>query len=201
MSEKKTKNVLPATEPTPTESHGVTDEAPLVRDDSVSKSNEAKPEPFQLIPPFKISGKAKGMAKAAGVDLQGVEEMAPRINDWASSVELRLNAIIGAIPNIPLETVKILKAEAEKQRAEMMQRTQMPTAGAPAQGGDLISVLAQVAPMLLGGSSGGISDEITKQVIDAGIKQMFAGTRLLEAIQTKIMTDMGVKAVTETISK
>ena len=75
---------------------------------------------------------------------------------------------------------------------------QTPTAGVPTGGLDIMGLLPQLLPMLTGGSGGGaLSDEITKSVIDAGLKQMFAGTRLLETIQNKIMTDMGVKVVTE----
>lgn len=199
LSEKKKKNAQAATEPEPTEPERP--KSPATEEDRqiAEEINEAK-APFQLIPPFKIGGKAKGMAKAAGVDLSGVEAMAPRINEWASSVEERLNIVIAAIPNLPMETVKVLRAEAEKQRAEIA-RTQTPDAPA-SQGGGMLGALAQFLPMLAGGGgSGGVSDEITKQVVDAGIKQMFAGTRLLEAIQTKIMTEMGVKAVTEAVGK
>jgi len=172
-------------------------ETPVITE---SEKQTSSPEPFQLIPPFTIPGKAKTMAKAAGFDLSGIEEMGPTINKWAGSVEERLNVIINAIPQLPAETIRLLKAEAEKQRAEMTQRAPM-GAAAPAQGSDLMGMIAQFLPQVLGGGSSGLSDEITKQVVDAGIKQMFAGTRLLEAIQTKIMTDMGVKAVTEAVTK
>ena len=203
LSKKPLKNAPVVTENTPIEQASSKKEISLDTGGEISAATPeqtSSPIPFQLIPPFKISAKAKGMAKTVGIDLSSVEEMAPRMNDWAGSVEKRLDFIISAIPQLPIETIKLLKAEAEKQRSEMTQKAPM-GAAAPAQGGDLMSMIAQVAPMLLGGGSSGLSEEITKQVVDAGIKQMFAGTRLLEAIQTKIMTDMGVKAVTETIAK
>lgn len=197
MSKKPLTNAQPAKEPTPTEKP-VDQKLPETSAEDLQTSS---PEPFQLIPPFKISGKTKGMAKAAGIDLDSIEAMAPRMNEWASSVEQRLNVIINAIPQLPLETIKLLRAEAEKQRSEIMQKTPA-AAEAPAAGNaNIMSAIAQFLPMITGGGAGGgVSDEITKQVIDAGIKQMFAGTRLLEAIQTKIMADMGVKAVTEAVT-
>ena len=128
-------------------------------------------KPFQLIPAFSIPKKAKGMAKAAGIDLEGVENMAPLINNWASSVEERLNAntgllkqIIEAIPNLPEQTIKVLKAEAEKQRAEMMQQRQIQPQpqGQPQSGGgvDMLSMVSQFLPMLTGAGSNPMQDKI-----------------------------------------
>jgi hypothetical protein len=68
-----------------------------------------------------------------------------------------------------------------------------------------MGALGQMAPAILqaisGGGGGGLSDEIMKKVVDAGISQMFAGTKLLETIQQKILADMGAKAVTEALPK
>lgn len=199
LSKKQANPVLPATEPTPTKP-AETKSPATEEDKQVTEGiNEAKPEPFQLIPPFKISGKTKGMAKAAGIDLDSIEAMGPRINAWAAEMEEFKRLVLTALPQLPTETIKLLRAEAEKQRAEMMQQPQQnQAAGQPP---NPWGMLGQFLPALMGGGGGGgVSDEITKQVIDAGIKQMFAGTRLLEAIQTKIMADMGAKAVTEAVT-
>jgi hypothetical protein len=222
LSEKKKLNAQPAKEPAPTkdlegERAGFSRQAEQVSSEkeisldtkapNLSRNAEqtSSPEPFKLIPDFKISGKAKTMAKSVGIDLSSIEEMAPRMNDWAASVEQRLNLLVTAIPELPMATIKLLREEAEKQRAAMTQQAQTfaGTAGQPAKGGfdigSIVEVLKQTG-VLGGGGGSGVSDEITKQVIDAGIKQMFAGTRLLETIQNKIMTDMGVKAVTEAVT-
>lgn len=190
MSTNQTQNAPTATEKQPTEPTPV-----------------AQPEPFVLIPPFKIPSKAKGMAKAAGIDLGSIEEMAPRMNTWAASVEDRLSAnnkllsqIVEAIPNLPTATIQLLRAEAEKQRAEVMaQRTQQaaPTAAQSQGTPDVMSILLPEMMKALGGAqaSGGLEGEITKKVIEAGLNQMFAGTRLLEAMQTKMLANMGAKEV------
>ena len=143
MSKKPLTNAQPAKEPTPTEqASSVT--APLMDtkpgDPQLNAEQTSSPEPFQLIPDFKISGKAKTMAKTVGIDLSSIEEMAPRMNDWAASVEQRLNLLVTAIPELPMATIKLLREEAEKQRAAMTQQTFQPqapqgTAGQPAKGG------------------------------------------------------------------
>lgn len=76
---------------------------------------------------------------------------------------------------------------------------------APSQGGNSsvgLGSILQFLPQILGGggSSNQLGDDLTKKVLDAGLDQMFAGTQLLKAIQTKMMTEMGVKAVTQTLT-
>ena len=206
MSKKQSQNVPAATEPTPTEQASSVEASgsPIKAGSPAAEAEQtSSPEPFQLIRPFKIPGKAKGMAKAAGIDLSEVEEMGPKINEWAGSVEKRLDIILAAIPNLPMATIELLRKEAEKQRSEIMQKTPVAAEAPAGKGGfDIGSVLEilKTTGIMGGGGSSGVGDEITKQVIDAGIKQMFAGTRLLETIQNKIMTDMGVKAVTEAVT-
>jgi hypothetical protein len=159
---------------------------------------------FELIPAFKIPAKAKGMAKAAGIDLGNVEEMAPRINEWAGSVEERLNVIIAAIPNLPAKTIELLKAEAQKQREEMAQRAQATAVNPSGLGGDALGTIGTIAQLakemgIVGGGSNPLGDEITKKVIEAGLNQMTAGTRLLEAMQTQMLSKMGAQIVQQTV--
>ena len=209
LSEKQKNPAQPATENTPTKQTSSEADSTLNTkpgDLGGRAEQTSSPEPFQLIPPFKISGKAKSMAKGVGIDLSSVEEMAPRMNSWASSVEERLNIILGSIDNIPAKTIEVLKAQAEQARAEYAAKAQAqaPAAGAPAQGGGMMESLGQFLPAILqmaGGGSGGYEGEITKKVMEAGLNQMFAGTRLLEAMQTKMLANMGAKVVEDMIPK
>lgn len=191
MSKNQQKNAPAATDTKPTE--------PEAPESSATEEIDWKAEPpaviikpFQLIPPFKISGKAKSMAKGVGIDLSSVEEMAPRMNEWASSVEERLNVILTAIPNIPAETVRYLQQEAAKQRAQQPVPSGVPQGADPLGG---LGGLMQILPALLGSGGSGLEGEITKKIIEAGMNQMFAGTRLLEAMQTKMLANMGAKEV------
>jgi hypothetical protein len=158
-------------------------------------SNEVESQPFQLIPPFKISNKAKGMAKAAGVDLNNVEAMAPRINDWAASVEDRLNTIISAIPNLPAQTIELLKAEAEKQRQAAMQQMQATGRTVPPQGGmgNIGSFLQMIAPFLGGGGGDSELNALAKKAL---MSQINMGTAITNAVVSKIIG----KATTEVAS-
>ena len=214
MTEKTKKTALPVTDTKPTKpkSPATEEDEQVSRDMTESETavvpNDGKKvileetvvqsEPFQLIPPFKISGKAKSMAKGVGIDLSGIEEMAPRMNEWASSVEQRLNVILTAIPNIPAETVRYLQQEAAKQRAEMAQRAQPDYQPQVQQTGEALGGLGglmQILPAILGSGGNILEGEITKKIIEAGMNQMFAGTRLLEAMQTKMLANMGAKEV------
>ena len=148
MSKKQSQNAPAATDTKPTEQMSsekeISPNSPMEQS-ALASEQTSSPEPFQLIPPFKISGKAKGMAKAAGINLESIEEMAPRMNEWASSVEQRLNVILAAIPNIPAETVRYLQQEAAKQRAEMQQRAQQQPQ--QAQAGDMMGQIGTLAQM------------------------------------------------------
>lgn len=196
MTAKKNKIAPPATnEPEPKPE---CPPSPATTEDkqAAEEINEAKPEPFQLIPSFKISSKAKGMAKTVGIDLSSVEQMAPRINDWAASVEQRMNAILEAIPQLPAETIKALRAEAEKQRSQIQQQQTAQPAADPSTGFNIGSLM-QLLPQVLGSGSGGnaLNEEIQKKIVEAGLQQMFAGTELLKAMQTKMLANMGAEVV------
>ena len=179
LSKGKPKSVPAATEKTPITEPPEPAEAP------------SAPVVPEAAAPIQIPKKVLEQAKALGVDLQ-------QIVDWAQSVEQKLAV---AEQNFQKIGSFLERMEPLVKLGEQIQQRQTQPSTPPATGGFDIGSLLQLAPAFLGGGSNPIGDEITKKIIDAGLDQMFAGTELLKAMQKKLMTEMGVKTVTEAISK
>jgi aspartate aminotransferase-like enzyme len=77
----------------------------------------------------------------------------------------------------------------------VQQQQQPPTPPTSGGAGALEQLLPQIMQAVGGAGNSGFGDEITKKVMEAGLNQMFAGTRLLEAMQTKMLANMGAKVV------
>lgn len=93
-----------------------------------------------------------------------------------------------------------------QQVAEQQKLAQENPQAAQGQKGGNLAGMGQVIPFLMqlmgaGGGSSALGDELTKKVIDAGLEQMFAGTALLKAMQTKMLADMGAKAIKDSFEK
>lgn len=147
--------------------------------------------------PIQIPPKVLEQAKAFGIDLD-------QIVNWAQTVEQKLAIAEVNFKKIAdfLEKMGPLVDLSQKIQ-QQQQNTPMPEASISQPGGGLgalLPLLGKLAPFFGGGGSS-LGDELTKKVLDAGLEQMFAGTQLLKAMQQKLMTEMGVKAVMETVSK
>lgn len=79
------------------------------------------------------------------------------------------------------------------------QKQQAGDAKQPTGNAGLMAGAGQILPLIMQmmGNSGAnpLGDELTKKVMEAGLEQMFAGTQLLKAMQTKMLADMGAKVV------
>jgi hypothetical protein len=180
---KKLKSAPPVTEELPEESEAAPQEAP---------GPAVVPE---AVSPIQIPEKVLEQAKALGIDLK-------QVVDWALSVEQKL---VIAEKNFQKIGEFLTRMEPLVKLSEQVKQQQATGATAPVQasgGFDLMRILEAITKFTGGGGgSNPLGDEITKKVIEAGLSQMFAGTKLLETIQTKMMADMGAKMVTEAANK
>lgn len=142
----------------------------------------------ETVPPIQIPPKVLEQAAALGIDLK-------QIVDWAKSMEDFKNV---AMQNFEIiqksfnELKPLIKLSKQAAQAQAAPSGQAPTG---ALGG--LQALAPFLQMFSGGGGNALGDEVTKQIIQSGLNQMNAGTKLLEAIQTRIMAKVGAKAVEE----
>lgn len=168
-----------------------------VTEEKPETSSEQPEEPFQLIAPFKISGKTKSMAKAAGLDLSQIETLATRINEWASVVEKRFEYLSHYLEDQGQKLQPLINLSQQvKQRQEQGQGT---TAGP--QGIDIGALLPLIQQFAGGGGSNPLSEQITQQIVNAGLDSMFAGQKFLKAVQDKMLSNMGAKIVEDSLPK
>jgi len=173
LSKKKQKNVPPVTEKAPENSQDNPSAPPVTTDGKQGEVQAAQPSP-------KVT----------------TEQRLERIEALITEHESNFRQVETAFQQLtPLIQLSQQIAEKQKQAAENPQAAQ-------ARGGIAVADLLGIAKELgLGGGGNPLGDKLTEQVVEAGLKQMFAGTRLLETMQDKFLSEWGAKTVKDTLAK
>lgn len=164
MMVKKQKSAPPATEK----------EKPPSEPEAAPQEAESAAVVPEAVSPIQIPPKVLEQARALGVDLG-------QIVNWAQSVEQRLNIVLNALPEMPAQTIKLLKEEAEKQRAAAVAQMQQ---NPQAQGGNPLAFIGQILPAIMGG--GGGDSELAELGKKALMSQISMSTAITNAVVAKI---------------
>jgi len=144
-----------------------------------SKPGSKTEEQFKLIPDFNIDKKTKGLAKKFGVDLEPIEQIGTRINNYAVSVEKRFEFIANTLEQMQ----PLIELSQQVKQKQMQPQQAQPQAPAPSGLGGITDLLPLVASMLKGG---GGDDEFKKLAMDS-MREDIAFTRAMKsAIISKI---------------
>lgn len=186
MSKKTPKNVQPATTPKP---------------EKLNKPKEVdadvKPTPATEEDTEAVLRKEASPTEHEGPQTETPEEQIQLTPEQRiERLEAFFSKLVDRItPMIELsDQIRQRQQQAEQKQQEGGAKPQTGNANLMAGAGQILPLIMQ---MMGGGGSNPLGDELTKKVIDAGLQQMFAGTELLKAMQTKMLADMGAKAVKE----
>lgn len=190
MIKKKEKNVQAATPTDKIQNNLQPDEDTLGQKVKEAKSNTVVPK---AVSPIQIPQKVLDQAEAFGIDLN-------QIVNWAKNVEARFSEIEKWSQDVSKLVSDLQPLVTVSQQIAQQQTAQPPSETKPNSGGIasvLNSPLLQLLPSLLGNQSNPLTEALQQKIIESGLKQMTAGTTLLEAMQRKILSDMGAKIATE----
>lgn len=154
---------------------------------------EAEPQPqrIELIPEMKVSKKTKSMAKSVGIDVDVLEQIPTKINDYVTENERRWQVVAQE-----LETLKPFISAFNQYQAKQAQQvtsnpSSSPIAGSASPGG--IGGLFEALPLIMKLMGGGGNNEFA----DLGKKALMSQINMSTAITNAVVSKIAGKATSE----
>jgi hypothetical protein len=189
---KKMKNPVPSVE--------------VLKENTVEPEREPVPVPEQPIAPAAVSATPEPKPEAPKalsiIDIaKGIDQAKV---DLAEKMGIPITALLKYMYQQELAQKEIISFLTKQGASVQVAPVASPSAPSGSSGmGSLLSMAPDLIKQFLGTGSGNttLGDELTRKVIDAGLEQMTMGTQLLKTIQSKMMSELGSKAVAEVIGK